>query len=822
MNSGHWLTNCRIKESIMTEKEHKKHLSSIFTIDNEFVPLIDEDDAASFDTEEMSAQLPILPLRDMVLFPGMVLPITVGRPKSMNLIRAIEKGSRIMGVVAQRDPLDDDPGFDDLYKTGTLAHILKILDMPTGELTVLIQGRRKIEVHELVSDEPYFLAKVLPVRAMKVPEYDETFSATLESIKDVCMQIYKKSGLASADEASFALRNIKSPKMLLNYVASNLSLPVDQKQKFLENNDIVNLSKELLAILVEDLQKLELKADIQRKVKSEMDKQQREYMLHQQIKTIQEELGGNPNEKVYADLQKRAEGKKWPKYVKEVYDKEYARLQRMSPMSPEHGVQLNYVEMLVELPWDEISRDNLDVAKARKILDRDHYGMEKVKERILEYLSVLKLKGDMKSPILCLVGPPGVGKTSLGRSLADAIGRKYIRISLGGLRDEAEIRGHRRTYIGAMPGRIIQNLKKAQTSNPVFILDEIDKVIGANVNGDPAAALLEVLDPEQNTTFHDNYLDVDYDLSRILFIATANTTASIHPALLDRMEVIEMSGYLIEEKVEIAKRHLIPKQLREHGMKPEQLIFGDDIIECIIESYTRESGVRGLEKRIAKVIRHYATFVAENKEYNPVISREKIEESLGVPMYQKEKDFANNIPGVAIGLAWTAVGGEVLFVEAVTSKGDGKLSQTGNLGDVMKESSIIAMAYLRSHAVDLGLDAEIFKTTNVHIHVPEGATPKDGPSAGVTMLTALASVFTGRKVRKDLAMTGEITLRGKVLPVGGIKEKILAAKRADMKEIILSKENEKDIKDIPERYLEGLQFHYVKTMQEVLDIALEK
>lgn len=806
----------------MTDPNDKKYLSSILSINSEFIPLVDDDEAAFFDKEKISNQLPILPLRDMVLFPGMVLPITVGRPKSLNLIRAINKGSRILGVVTQKEVENEDPTFDDLHKTGTLAHILKILDMPGGEVTVLIQGRRKIMLEELVSDDPYFIATVSPIASMKTPENDETFTATMDSVKDISMQIYKKSGMHSADEASFALRNIKSPAMTLNFIASNLNLPVDKKQAFLESDDIEKMAKELLAILVEDLQKLELKADIQQKVRAEMDKQQREYMLHQQIKTIQEELGGNPNEKLYADLRTRASKKKWPAYAKEVFEKEFARLQRMNAMSPDHGVQLNYVEMLVELPWDELSKDNLDVAKARQVLDRDHYGMEKVKERILEYLSVLKLKGDMKSPILCLVGPPGVGKTSLGKSLAEAIGRKYIRMSLGGLRDEAEIRGHRRTYIGAMPGRIIQNLKKAGTSNPVFILDEIDKVIGANVNGDPTAALLEVLDPEQNTTFHDNYIDVDYDLSRILFVATANTLSTIHPALLDRMEVIEMSGYLIEEKIEIAKRHLIPKQLKEHGMKEGQLVFSDEILEFIVENYTRESGVRGMEKRIAKVIRHYAVNIAENKPYEPTLTKEKATEALGVPMYQKERDFGYNIPGVVNGLAWTAVGGEVLFVEAAKSKGDGKLSQTGNLGDVMKESSIIAMAYIQSHAGELGLDPDVIKTYNYHIHVPEGATPKDGPSAGVTMLTALTSVLLDKKVRKDLAMTGEITLRGKVLPVGGIKEKILAAKRAGLTEIILSQENEKDVNEIPKRYVEGIAFHYVKTMKEVLEIALER
>ena len=802
---------------------HNYHLNNIFNLNAEAPPLNGDEEAAALDAEEIPSELPILSVRNMVLFPGMVLPITVSRPKSSNLIRAVGSGSRILGVVAQKDVTLDDPEYDDLYKIGTMAHILKVLELNSNEFTILLQGKRKIALHEVLTTEPYFTARVSPYLNVPIKQLDnETFKTTLNSIRNACMQIFKKMGIPATDNASFVLNNIKSPTILLNYVASNLDLSIELRQKFLEYQDLSLLAKDLLAFLSEDLQKIDIKVDIQKKVKAEMDKQQREYMLNQQIKTIQEELGGNPNEKVYADISQRAANKKWPPYVKEVFDKEMQRLQRINPMSPEHGMQLNYVDMLVELPWDEVSKDNLNVTEARKILDRDHYGMEKVKERILEFLSVLKLKEDMKSPILCLVGPPGVGKTSLGRSLADAMGRKYNRVSLGGLRDEAEIRGHRRTYIGAMPGRVIQNLKKAKTSNPVFILDEIDKVIGANINGDPMAALLEVLDPEQNTTFHDNYLDVDYDLSRILFVATANTTATIHPALLDRMEVIEMSGYLLEEKMEIAKRHLIPKQLNEHGMNDTHLIFSDAIIEFIIEHYTRESGVRGLEKRITKIMRHHATHIAEGLSYNPVLTKEAVTVALGIPIFQKDRDVDNLIPGVVIGLAWTAVGGEVLFVEAAMSKGDGKFTQTGSLGDVMKESSVIAMAFLRSHAEEIGLDPELFTTRNVHIHVPEGSTPKDGPSAGVTMLTALASMFTERNVRKNLAMTGEITLRGKILPVGGIKEKILAAKRANIKEIILPRDNEKDIKDIPERYLTGLQFHYVKTMKEALEMALEE
>ncbi|MCL2042419.1 MAG: endopeptidase La [Bacteroidales bacterium] len=800
-----------------------QYLSPIFNTNSEFAPVSDDEEAAALDAEQIPAELPILPLRDMVLFPGMMLPITVSRPKSSNLIRTVNKGSRVLGVVTQKDVSLDDPNYDDLYKVGTVAHIVKVLELSNNELNILLQGRRRITLHEATAVEPYFKARVTPILSQPVASFDkETFRATLDSIKEMCLQIFKKIGMPMAEEAAFALRNMKSPMILLNYVASNMELSIAQRQKFLEYQEMLPFAKELLVFLNEDIQKVDVKVDIQKKVKAEMDRQQREYVLNQQIKTIQAELGGNTNEKLYADLKQRASQKKWPQYVKDIFENEMQRLQRTHSMSPEHSVQLNYLDMLVELPWDEVSKDNLNVTEARKVLDRDHYGMEKVKERILEFLSVLKLKEDMKSPILCLVGPPGVGKTSLGRSLADAMGRKYIRMSVGGLRDESEIRGHRRTYIGAMPGRIIQNMKKAKTSNPVLVLDEVDKVIGANMSGDPTAALLEVLDPEQNTTFHDNYLDVDYDLSRILFVATANTTATIHPALLDRMEVIEMSGYLLEEKREIAKRHLVPKQLKEHGMNDTHLTFTDAILDFIIENYTRESGVRGLEKRIAKVIRFHATRIAEGLQYNPTLTPETVKESLGIPTFQKDRDVDNLIPGVVIGLAWTAVGGDVLFVEAVVSKGDGKFSQTGSLGDVMKESSVIAMAYLRSHAEEIGLDAEIFTTRNVHIHVPEGATPKDGPSAGITMLTALASVFTGRKMRSHTAMTGEITLRGKVLPVGGIKEKILAAKRSNIKEIILPKDNEKDINDIPERYLHGLRFHYVKTMKEVLDLALEQ
>lgn len=803
------------------DTEHQ--FSNMLDLSTEFMPILDAEDEQMLEQSPLPDDLPLLPLRDMVLFPGMMLPITVGRAKSLNLIKFANKNDRVIGVVAQRDSEIDEPEPKDFFEVGTIAHIIKVLEMPNGEVTALIQGKRKIHIDAVTAQEPFFRAKVSGVKDIQPEENQtETYHATLDSIRDICGQIYIKSGARSREEAIFALKNLQTPRMLLNFVVANLSLPIEEKQNFLEMTDLLKLSHDLLAILVEDLQKLELKNDIQRKVKTELDKQQREYMLNQQIKTIQEELGDNSNEKLYADLRERAAKKKWPDYVKDVFEAEMQKLQRINTMSPEHGTQLNYVETLVDLPWDEVSKDNLNLKKAREVLDRDHYGMEKIKERILEYLAVLKLKGDMKSPILCLVGPPGVGKTSLGRSLADAMGRKYVRMSLGGLRDEAEIRGHRRTYIGAMPGRIIQSLKKVKTSNPVFILDEVDKIIGANVNGDPAAALLEMLDPEQNNTFHDNYLEVDYDLSRILFVATANTTQTIHPALLDRMEIIDLSGYLLEEKLEIAKRHLIPKQLREHGMEASNLEFTESIVEFIIENYTRESGVRGLEKRIAKVIRAHAKYIVNKEKYDQELTTKKVKEILGVPVFQKDRDMNYELPGVVVGLAWTNAGGEVLFIESAISKGDGRFTQTGSLGEVMKESAILALEYLKSHAEENGIDPQKIKEHNLHIHVPEGATPKDGPSAGVTMLTALASILTKRKVRKDLAMTGEITLRGRVLPVGGIKEKILAAKRANIHNIILPKENEKDVNDIPKKYLKGLKFHYVEFMQQVLDFALVK
>ncbi|MDD4848007.1 MAG: endopeptidase La [Bacteroidales bacterium] len=799
----------------------ENQFSNILELSTDFMPILDAEDEKMLDKSPLPKDLPLLPLRDMVLFPGMMLPITVGRAKSLNLIKFANKNDRVIGVVAQRDSDIDEPEPKDFFEVGTIAHIIKVLEMPNGEVTALIQGKRKIHIDAVTSEEPFFRAQISGIQDVHPKKSQmETYNATLDSIRDICNQIYVKSGVRSRDEAIFALKNLQTPRMLLNFVVANLTLPLQEKQNFLEQTDLLKLSHHLLAILVEDLQKLELKNDIQRKVKTEMDKQQREYMLNQQIKTIQEELGDNNNEKIFANLRERAQQKKWPDYVKEVFESEMQKLQRINSMSPEHGTQLNYVETLVDLPWDDVSQDNLNLKKAREVLDRDHYGMEKIKERILEYLAVLKLKGDMKSPILCLVGPPGVGKTSLGRSLADAMGRKYIRMSLGGLRDEAEIRGHRRTYIGAMPGRIIQSLKKVKTSNPVFILDEVDKIIGANVNGDSAAALLEMLDPEQNNTFHDNYLEVDYDLSRILFVATANTTQTIHPALLDRMEIIDLSGYLLEEKLEIAKRHLIPKQLREHGMEASHLEFPKNVVEFIIENYTRESGVRGLEKRIAKVIRAHAKFVVDKDKYDTVLTTDVVKDILGVPVFQKDRDMNHEMPGVVVGLAWTSAGGEVLFIESAISNGEGKFTQTGSLGDVMKESAVLALEYLKSHAEENGIDSKIFKEKNLHIHVPEGATPKDGPSAGVTMLTALASILTQRKVRKDLAMTGEITLRGKVLPVGGIKEKILAAKRANIHDIILPRDNEKDVNDIPKKYLKGLHFHYVELMQEVLDFAL--
>ncbi len=794
-------------------------MTNIADGDTDFIPLMSSDDEKNMRTEEIPEELPILPLRNTVLFPGVVMPITVGRDKSIRLIRDYYNGNRRIGVVTQMDPSEEEPGFKDLYKVGTMAQILRTLQMPDGNTTVILQGKRNFHMNYLLSNEPYMICNVSSLDTTELHLTDLNTEVLISSLKDTSIQIIKKSPNMPS-EAEFAIRNIDSPHFLINFISSNLKSEVPVKQKLLEMTDMLERGREVYSLLVQEMQMIELQNKIQNKVKVELDKQQRDYMLHQQMKTIQEELGDNPHEQAVKEFEAKASKKKWEKTVKEVFERELKKLQRMNPIAAEYSIQLNYLDTLVSLPWNECSKDNLDLKHARKVLDEDHYGLEKVKERILEYLAVLKLKGDMRSPILCLVGPPGVGKTSLGKSLARSIGRKYVRMSLGGLRDEAEIRGHRKTYIGAMPGRIIQNLKKVKTSNPVFVLDEVDKIIGSNINGDPASALLEVLDPEQNNTFYDNFLEIEYDLSRIMFVATANTLSTIHPALRDRMEIIDISGYLIEEKLEIARRHLIPRQLEYHGVDKKQLIIPKATLSKVIEDYTRESGVRSLDKAIAKIIRYNARFIAEGEDYEQKVSAKNLQDILGVPRFQRDSSVAYDRPGVVTGLAWTQVGGEILYVEASLSRGNGRLSITGNLGDVMKESATLAFEYLKSNAEAVGVNPKVFRYWNVHIHVPEGATPKDGPSAGITMFSALASVFTQRKVNPKYAMTGEITLRGRVLPVGGIQEKILAAKRVKVSDIVLSVDNQKDILDIREDYIKGLEFHYVRNMIDVLDFTL--
>ena len=789
----------------------------------EFIPLMSNEDEEIMNTEEIPGELPILPLRNNVLFPGIVIPITVGRDKSIKLIKDAYAGSKIIGVTSQRDINVEDPAAEDLYNVGTVAQIIKILQMPDGSTTAIIQGKKRFRMISVFQIEPYFKAKVAPFETLEhqVNREDEEFKALISTLKDMSMQIIKMSPNIPSD-AVFAIKNIESPVFLVNFASSNLNIDILEKQELLEVSDLTERANKVLKALHREMQVLELKNQIQNKVKTDLDKQQRDFLLNQQLKTIQEELGGSPYEQEINEMKEIASKKKWSKEVKEIFESELRKLQRMNPQAAEYSIQVNYLEMLVELPWNEFTTDNLDLNNAQRILDEDHYGLEKVKERIIEHLAVIKLKKDHKAPILCLVGPPGVGKTSLGKSVARALNRKYIRMSLGGVRDEAELRGHRKTYIGAMPGRIIQNLKKVGTSNPVFVLDEIDKVSGNSIQGDPQAALLEILDPEQNIEFHDNYLEVNYDLSKIMFIATANTLTTVHPALRDRMEIIDLSGYLLEEKLEIARRHLLPKQLIEHGIKRKQLLISKDILRRIIRDYTREAGVRSLEKAIAKVIRSNAKFIAMEEEYNKKVSPEDIRKFLGPVRFQRDRVLNEQIAGVVTGLAWTAVGGEILFIEVSLSRGKGTLTLTGNLGDVMKESAALAYEYLKAHASGLNIDPDVFPKWNVHIHVPEGATPKDGPSAGITMFTALASAFTQRKVRSKLAMTGEITLRGKVLPVGGIKEKILAAKRAKITDILLSKENYKDIEDIREDYITGVKFHYIDHMIEVVDIALLK
>ncbi len=804
-----------------TEWKKNYNLISMMDNDTEFIPLFTPEDEEQMNSEELPESLPILPLRNTVLFPGVVIPITVGRDKSIRLIKDAYKAKKAIGVVAQKDVNIEDPLFDDFHKIGTVAHIIKTLHMPDGSTTVIIQGKKRFTLVEMISSEPYFVAKVADFITNEPVSKDRKFQALISSLKDLAIQIAKQSPNIPSD-AAFAIKNIESPSFLVNFISSNLNTDIVEKQKLLETADLTERSNLVLNHLVKELQMIELKNQIQNKVKSDLDKQQRDFLLQQQMKQIQQELGDNPQEHFITELSEKAKTKKWSKEIEELFVKELGKLQRMNPHAAEYSVQTNYLETLVELPWNEFTTDNFDLNNSQKILDEDHFGLEKVKERIIEFLAVLKLKGDMKSPILCLVGPPGVGKTSLGKSIARALERKYVRMSLGGLRDESELRGHRKTYIGAMPGRVIQNLKKIKSANPVFVLDEIDKITGNNVSGDPQAALLEVLDPEQNTNFYDNFLEVDFDLSRVMFIATANNISTIYPALRDRMEIIDLSGYLLEEKIEIAKRHLIPKQIKEHGLKRSQIKFSDTVLEQVIDDYTRESGVRSLERTIAKIIRNRAKFIAMDEKYNKNIAISDLKIILGVPIYQKDKDIPHDIAGVVTGLAWTSVGGEILFIEVSLSKGKGNLTLTGNLGDVMKESACIAYEYLKAHSKKLGIESDVFEKWNVHIHIPEGATPKDGPSAGITMFTALASAFTQRNLKKKLAMTGEITLRGKVLPVGGIKEKILAAKRANITDIILSTENMKDIDEINKKYISGLTFHYVNEMIEVTEIALLK
>ena len=779
----------------------------------------DKDEDFSEGMDKVGETLPILPLRNMVLFPGVAMPIFVGRPKSMRLIREASQRKILVGVVCQKDAEVEEPGLDDLYPIGTVAEVLRVLEMPDGSTTAILQGRKRMALHSLVDTEPYLNGAISLLDDQPAGKDDREYEALISTIKDLTIKMIEAAG-DPPRELVFSIRNMQNTMYMLGFACCHIVANPDEKQELLAIDDVKNRAYRLLFILNREYQLIELKASIQMKTHEDINKQQKEYFLQQQMKAIQEELGGSMNDIEIRELRAQAKKKKWPKEVGETFEKELAKLERIHPQSPDYSIQSQYVQTIVGLPWGTYSRDNFSLPHAQRVLDRDHYGMEKVKERIIEHLAVLKLKRDLRSPILCLYGPPGVGKTSLGRSVAEALGRKYVRVSLGGLHDEAEIRGHRRTYIGAMMGRILQNLQKAGTSNPVFVLDEVDKV-GSDFKGDPASALLEVLDPEQNPTFHDNYLDIDYDLSKILFIATANNLNTISQPLLDRMELIEVSGYILEEKIEIAMRHLIPKQMEAHGITKGTVRFHRNTVRAIIDSYTRESGVRALEKKIAKIMRRLARKIASDEAVPAVLKVDHLREYLGPVEYTRDKYQDNRYAGVVTGLAWTAVGGEILFVESSLSRGkSAKLTITGNLGDVMKESAILALEYVHSHAAQLGIEESLFENWNVHIHVPEGAIPKDGPSAGITMVTSLVSTFTRRKVKSNLAMTGEITLRGKVLPVGGIKEKILAAKRAGIREIVLCEENRKDVEEINQTYVEGLTFHYVADIMQVIDTAL--
>jgi len=785
----------------------------------EFIPLLTTEDEEEIERERVPHVLPILPLRNTVLFPGVVVPISAGRDASIRLINEANETTKTIGVVAQTDENTEIPEGKDVYRLGTVARILRVLKMPDGNVTIIIQGKKRFQIEGIVEEKPYIKAAITEVSDIKPDTNDKEFEATIDAIRDLAIKIIQENPNIPS-EAAFAIRNIESTSFLINFIASNMNATVLEKQAVLEIDELKERATAILKYLNIDLQRLTLRNEVQSKTRFDIDKQQREYFLHQQMRTIQEELGGVSYEQEIEELKKKAKDKKWDDKIKELFEKELSKLQRTNPNSPDYGIQRNYLEVLLELPWNEYSKDNFDLKRAQKILDKEHYGLDEVKRRIIEYLAVLKLRNDMKSPILCFYGPPGVGKTSLGRSIAKALNREYARMSLGGLHDEAEIRGHRKTYIGAMPGRILQQLKKAKTSNPVFVLDEIDKLGNSSYQGDPSAAMLEVLDPEQNKEFYDNFLEMGYDLSKVMFIATANDLSTIQPALLDRMEIINVSGYTIEEKTEIAKRHLLPKQLKEHGMKATDIQLGKKEIERIVEGYTRESGVRALEKELAKVVRYGAKNLAMEEAYDPKINFETIEKILGPARLERDKYEDNEVAGVVTGLAWTSVGGDILFIESALSKGKGVLNITGNLGQVMKESATIALEYLKSNADRYNLAPKLFESYDVHIHVPEGATPKDGPSAGIAMLTSLMSLFTQKRVKKNLAMTGEITLRGKVLAVGGLKEKILAGKRAGIKEYILCKDNEKDILEIKEEYRKGLIFHYVTDMEEVIRLAI--
>ena len=787
--------------------------------DNDFIPIIplNEYENESDKITDIPGDIPILPLRNTVLFPGVVLPITVSRDKSIKAVNEAYKDSKLIGVLAQIDSTIEEPAVKDLCLIGTVAKIIKLIKMPDGGTTIIIQGKRRFSLDSITSEDPFFKAKVSLLDEDVIPK-DEDFAAYVSNIKDLAAQIVAMSPNLPT-EASIILKNIENPSFLINFVSSNLNSDISEKQRLLEIHDVKQRSEELMQILQKELQFAELKNKVTNKTRTELDKQQREYFLQQQLKSIKDELGGDLNDRELAEMKKKGDTKKWPQTAKTLFKSNIEKLERMHPSTPDYSIVYNHVDLMLDLPWEEYTQDSYDLKKAKKVLDHDHYGMTKIKERILEYLAVLKLKGDMKSPILCFIGPPGIGKTSLGRSIASAVNRKYVRLSLGGLHDESELRGHRKTYIGAMPGRIIQSIRKVKSSNPVIILDEIDKV-GSDHRGDPSNALLEVLDPEQNHTFYDNYLELEYDLSKVLFIATANNINQIQPALRDRLEIIDLSGYAIEEKVEIAKRHLVPKQFEAHGLKVNSFKISDKILEKIIESHTRESGVRELDRQLASIMRYQAKEMATKGKVKANLTSQDIEKILGSQRYSNELYKMVNMAGVAVGLAWTYVGGDILFIETLLSDGKPDLKLTGNLGNVMKESASTALTYLQANAKKINLDPEIFQKKCIHIHVPEGAVPKDGPSAGVTMLTSLTSAFTGRKVKPFLAMTGEITLRGQVLPVGGIKEKVLAAKRAGLKEIIMCWQNEKDVKEIDSNFITGLTFHYVKTMQQVLDLAL--